>query len=143
MVEGVVAGFPFRGRYAPQHGSLVLSEAVLKAAGAGVGDSVTVEVTRVDDEPEARVPDDLRKALDGHAAAGALWQEITPMARREWVRWIASAKKPETREKRIAVGLDKLNNGMRRPCCFPGLNFVTKGLVEPEDTWAPLPSAKR
>jgi hypothetical protein len=75
-------------------------------------------------------------------ASPVRFEEVTPNARREWVRWIASAKQEKTREKRIEVGIDKLSKGMRHPCCFPGLNFVTKGLVEPEETWAPLPATR-
>ncbi|MBI3297009.1 MAG: YdeI/OmpD-associated family protein [Elusimicrobia bacterium] len=38
----------------------------------------------------------------------------------EWICWGTSAKKDETRKRRIAVGLDKMRKGMRRPCCWPG-----------------------
>ncbi len=47
-----------------------------------------------------------------------LWNDITPMARWDWVRWVRAVKTPETRQKHIEVALDKLNKGMRRPCCF-------------------------
>ncbi len=70
--------------------------------------------------PPHTLPADLREALDGDAAAKALWAEITPLARNEWICWVTSAKKEETRAKRITVGLDKLRKGMRRPCCWPG-----------------------
>ncbi len=140
-VEGSIAGFPFR---APlENGTrLKISEALQKAAGAGPGSTVAVEITRVGNEPEVRMPPDLKKALAASPKAQALWEDITPMARREWVRWVASAKQEETRARRIEVGIDKLLHGMRRPCCFPGLNFVTKGLVPPEDTWTALPGQK-
>lgn len=141
MVEGTIQGFPFRAPFEPGEG-LRISETLQKASGAKEGASVAVEITRVGDEPEVMAPADLLEALALAPPAQKLWPEITPMARREWVRWIASAKQEETRARRIEVGIDKLSKGMRRPCCFPGLNWVTKDLVSPDETWAPLPSAK-
>jgi Bacteriocin-protection, YdeI or OmpD-Associated len=47
-----------------------------------------------------------------------LWQDITPMARWEWVRWINATKNPEARRRRVEVGISKLRSGKRRPCCF-------------------------
>ncbi len=120
----------------------MLTPAQQKAAGAKECDPVVLEITRIGDTPEVLVPIDLIEALSDSPEAATLWGEITPMARREWVRWIASAKQEETRARRIEVGIDKLTGGMRRPCCFPGLNWVTKDHVTPEETWAPLPSRK-
>lgn len=139
-VEGTLDGFPFR---APvEDGRLIVSKALQAAAGTHPGDTATIEITRIDEEPEVRVPSDFQEALERATAARVLFEEVTPNARREWVRWIASAKQEKTREKRIGVGINKLSKGMRRPCCFPGINFVTKGLVEPEETWAALPGAR-
>jgi hypothetical protein len=140
VVEGLLDGFPFRSPL--EDGRVVLSAAIQAAAGTKPGKTASVEITRVDEEPEVRVPSDFQSALEKNVAEKNLFEEITPNARREWVRWVASAKQEKTREKRIAVGIDKLSKGVRRPCCFPGLNFVTKGLVEPEETWAPLPGAR-
>ena len=66
------------------------------------------------------LPADLRAALQSSAQALAAWQDITPLARNEWICWIESAKKSETREKRIAWGCSSLEEGKRRPCCWPG-----------------------
>ncbi|MBP5993625.1 MAG: YdeI/OmpD-associated family protein [Candidatus Moranbacteria bacterium] len=66
------------------------------------------------------VPADWRKALTATPLAHALWQDITPLARNEWICWILDAKKEETRKRRIEVGLSKLKSGMRRPCCWAG-----------------------
>ena len=140
MIEGTMAGFPFR---APlEGGEIRISQTLLKACNVKEGDAVTVELTRIGDEPEVMVPDDLQEALNKAPKAQSLWKVVTPMARREWVRWIASAKQEETRMRRIEVGIDKLTKGMRRPCCFPGLNWVTKDHVSPDETWAALPSTK-
>ena len=66
------------------------------------------------------VPGDLRKVLSSDPKMLSAWQDITPLARNEWICWIESAKKQETRERRINVGRSKLLSGMRRPCCWVG-----------------------
>ena len=66
------------------------------------------------------LPADLRDALDSDADAKRLWLDITPLARNEWICWVSSARKEETRQRRIEVGLDKMRKGLRRPCCWPG-----------------------
>lgn len=66
------------------------------------------------------LPDDLRAALEGDEAARATWLDITPLARNEWICWVESAKKAETRHKRIVWGGENLRDGKRRPCCWPG-----------------------
>jgi len=68
------------------------------------------------------VPQDLATAL---AAAPQkiqdLWNETTPMARWEWVRWVNATKNPETRRRRVDVSISKMKSGKRRPCChLPG-----------------------
>lgn len=66
------------------------------------------------------VPEDLEEALKSQPEALAGWNDITPLARNEWICWIESAKKLETRRKRIAWGCSNLRDGKRRPCCWPG-----------------------
>lgn len=66
------------------------------------------------------MPADLKAALQANPKALAAWQDITPLARNEWICWVDSAKKAETREKRIAWGCESLEEGKRRPCCWPG-----------------------
>lgn len=67
-----------------------------------------------------QLPPDFRKALLSDKKALALWQDITPLARNEWICWVTSGKKAETRKHRIEVGLSKMDGGMRRPCCWAG-----------------------
>ena len=67
-----------------------------------------------------KMPEDLRKALIGSSKALTLWEDITPLARNEWICWVTSGKKMETRDIRIKKALSKLNSGMRRPCCWAG-----------------------
>ncbi len=66
------------------------------------------------------LPDDFRKAIESNAKVAKLWQEITPLARNEWICWVTSPKQAATRARRIVVGIDKMQGGMRRPCCWPG-----------------------
>ena len=66
------------------------------------------------------LPTDLKKALTSNAKALETWEDITPLARNEWICWIESAKKQDTREKRIRIAYENLGAGKRRPCCWPG-----------------------
>jgi uncharacterized protein YdeI (YjbR/CyaY-like superfamily) len=66
------------------------------------------------------LPDDLGAALAADPAALATWRDVTPLARNEWICWVTSPKRPETRVKRIAWGVENLRDGKRRPCCWPG-----------------------
>lgn len=66
------------------------------------------------------LPDDLAAALLADAAALAAWEDITPLARNEWICWVISAKKAETRSRRIMWGCENLRAGKRRPCCWAG-----------------------
>lgn len=63
---------------------------------------------------------DLGKAISATPKARSLWQDITPLARNEWICWVISGKKAETRGIRIEKTLSKLSGGMRRPCCWAG-----------------------
>jgi len=66
------------------------------------------------------LPDDLRVVLVEDAAARAKWDDITPLARNEWICWVQSVKKAETRAHHIARLQSELKEGKRRPCCWPG-----------------------
>lgn len=66
------------------------------------------------------LPADLRQALVSSPKVLALWEDITPLARNEWICWVTSGKKAETRDIRIKKGISKLKSGMRRPCCWAG-----------------------
>lgn len=66
------------------------------------------------------LPADLRVSLTASPTALAAWQDITPLARNEFICWVEDAKKPETRERRIRRTREELEEGQRRPCCWPG-----------------------
>jgi uncharacterized protein YdeI (YjbR/CyaY-like superfamily) len=67
-----------------------------------------------------QVPSDLRAALTSDPAALAKWEDITPLARNEWICWTMSVKKPETRRQHIERVCADLKASKRRPCCWPG-----------------------
>lgn len=66
------------------------------------------------------VPTDLKKLFATNLQVLTAWQNITPLARNEWLCWIMSAKKSETRERRIRIMCENLVTGKRRPCCWAG-----------------------
>jgi uncharacterized protein YdeI (YjbR/CyaY-like superfamily) len=67
-----------------------------------------------------KVPTDLRKTLAAAKGIRVVWEDITPLARNEWLCWIESAKKSETRSRRIKIMCENLLAGKRRPCCWAG-----------------------
>lgn len=72
------------------------------------------------------VPEDLIKILQADHQLLKLWQNITPLARNEWLCWIEDAKLETTRLKRIKRLQTDLKNGKRRPCCWPGCSHRVK-----------------
>ena len=66
------------------------------------------------------LPADLREALIASAAALEAWKDITPLARNEFICWVEDAKQDTTRERRIRRTGEELEEGQRRPCCWPG-----------------------
>ena len=127
MVKGTLNGVPFKtllepdGMYAPGKKPshwFKPDKTLLNDAQAASGDTVTVEIEPTDEWIEPEVPEDVKKALSTSSKAEALWKDITPLARWDWIRWVRAVKTEETRKKHLDVMLDKLNKGMRRPCCF-------------------------
>lgn len=66
------------------------------------------------------IPHDLTKALTSAKAAVSAWEDITPLARNEWICWVEEAKQEETRKQRIRRTKEELIEGKRRPCCWMG-----------------------
>jgi hypothetical protein len=77
------------------------------------------------------VPADLREALTSDPKALTLWEGITPLARNEWICWVISVKKPETRREHVERVVTELKEGMRRPCCWIGCIHRTDKSVSP------------
>lgn len=134
-VEGTINGHPFRAALEPNtSGShwLRMNKAMLKGAGAYAGD--TVKLAILEPEPEPTVPDDLRNALTVSHKAKTLWDDLTTMSRRDWVRWIESAKQPKTRTRRVTRTVEQLSEGKRRACCVNVYEFMLHRIREDEQT---------
>lgn len=134
-VEGTANGYPFKAALAPDgRGShwLKVPRKLREGAGAEPGDVVAFTIARTGKEPEARVPADLGNALSSAPKARALWNAITPAARRDWIDWITSARKAETRARRVAGACDMLAKGKRRVCCFDRSGIYGGSFCAPE-----------
>lgn len=66
------------------------------------------------------LPDDLNDALIADKEALSLWDSLTPLSRNEWICWVISPKKAETRAGHIVRLIAELKGGKRRPCCWIG-----------------------
>lgn len=66
------------------------------------------------------IPRDFRDKLNSHTKSLATWNDITPLAKNEWLCWIESVKKVETRTKHVQRAIEDLARGKRRPCCWAG-----------------------
>jgi uncharacterized protein YdeI (YjbR/CyaY-like superfamily) len=96
---------------------------------------------------EPRVPTDLRKALAVTPMAKAQWSDLTPIARRDFISWMDSAKQPQTRRRRIERAASMLVAGKRRPCCYSivSLNLYTALAASPmaKAQWSDLTPIER
>jgi uncharacterized protein YdeI (YjbR/CyaY-like superfamily) len=73
-----------------------------------------------------KLPKDFKTKILSDNKMFSVWQDITPLARDEWICWVESPKKIETRVHRIEVAQTKLKSGMRRPCCWQGCSHRKK-----------------
>jgi hypothetical protein len=135
-IEGTINGFPFEAVLEPDGQKshwFKVDRKLREAARADAGDVVTLKIAPAADEPEPTIPADLRKALAAAAPkARKLWLDITPIARRDWIHWITSAKQEETRARRIKNACSMLAAGKRRVCCFDRSGFYSKSLSAPK-----------
>ena len=109
LVEGTINGALFQAVLEPDgRGShwFTVSEAIRAAANAAVGETVTLAIAPTTDWPEPNVPQDLQQALAASPEAQGLWEDITPLARWDWIRWIGATRNPQTRQRRVAVAVD-------------------------------------
>ena len=73
-----------------------------------------------------KVPADLKKALVADPKALVKWEDITPLARNEWICWTEYVKTDKTRAEHVKRVCSELKEGIRRPCCWPGCPHRTK-----------------
>jgi hypothetical protein len=144
MVSGTLNKIPFKallepdGKYGPNLKPshwFSPSKKLLEEAKVKVGDTVEVELEPTKEWVEPEVPTDVSKALSTSKKAKDIWDDITPSARWDWIRWVRAVKTEETRKKHLEVMLDKLNKGVRRPCCF---NRNMCSVPEVSKNWALL-----
>ena len=99
------------------------------------------------EESEPKVPTDLRKALAADLVAKGKWSDLTPIARRDFITWIDSAKQPKTRRRRIERACSMLAAGKRRPCCFAivslDLHLALKATPKAKTQWSDLTPIER
>ncbi len=134
-VEGTINGHRFQATLEPDGQLshwLPVSRAWHEAAGADVGDIVTLELGPVAMEPEPDIPPDFQQALAAAPEARTVWRETTTIARLDWIHWITSAKQLKTRAKRIADACDMLASGKKRVCCFDPSGYYSKALRAPD-----------
>src|SRR5579875_882854 len=82
-----------------------------------------------------KLPPDLRKALAASPKALAAWENITPLARNEWICWTISVKTPATRANHVLRTISQLTEGKRRPCCWLGCIHRTDKAMSPSQKW--------
>jgi Domain of unknown function (DUF1905)/Bacteriocin-protection, YdeI or OmpD-Associated len=134
-VEGTFNGKPFATTLEPdgQGGHwLKLQESIASSLGVKAGDAVELVIAPAIVEPEPVVPEDVQTALESaHPKAMETWLNTSAIARRDWIKWITSGKKAETRLKRIEVAISKMSAGSKRPCCFDRSGMYDKSLSCP------------
>lgn len=132
-VEGVMNGQPFRALMEPDPSGghwLHVNKAMRRGAAADVGDTVRLAI--LGPEPEPTLAEDFRDALVASPDAEALWKDLTLLGRLDRVRWIGSARKPETRARRIGRAVEQLSSGDRRACCVNVYEFMLDRIREDE-----------
>ncbi len=75
--------------------------------------------------------EDVRAALSSDAKALAAWEDLTPLARNEWICWVTFVKKEETRKEHVTRMISQLKEGKRRPCCWIGCIHRTDKPISP------------
>ncbi|MFA5877169.1 MAG: YdeI/OmpD-associated family protein [Candidatus Paceibacterota bacterium] len=101
----------------------------------------------VEEKPEPKVPSDLQKILATNPKAKMLWSGLTPIAHRDFISWIESAKQIETRKRRVLSIPSRLLSGKRRPCCYAlvPMSFYKALGASPQAklTWSSLTPTER
>lgn len=89
------------------------------------------------------LPADLRKALLADKKALLAWEDITPLARNEWICWTISVKTLETRKEHVTRVVSELKEGIRRPCCWAGCPHRTDKKLSPSQKFVLSKRAKK
>src|SRR4051812_31189436 len=89
------------------------------------------------------LPADVRTALKADPKALAAWEDLTPLARNEWICWVISVKTPKTREDHVKRVISELKEGVRRPCCWVGCTHRTDKKLSPSQKFVLRKHAKK
>jgi hypothetical protein len=117
-VTGTLEGVAFESSTMPMGGGRVclgVHKATRQAAGKTFGNRVRVDLERDDTPREVEVPEDLAQALSRDAVAREVYEALSFTHRNEYARWVAEAKRPETRERRVRQSLEMLRAGVKTP----------------------------
>lgn len=120
MVEATINNIDFKVPLEPDGiGShwFKVSETLCEEIGLKVGNMISLSIRPTTTWIEPEVPEDLISSLS-LSKVQTQWNNITPKARWEWMRWIRSTDNPQTRQKRIKTACSMLESGKKRPCCF-------------------------
>ncbi len=134
-VDGTINGHHFQATLEPDGQLshwLQVSRELCEAAGASIGDIVSLELIPVEMEPEPDVPPDFQEALAASPEACRVWNDTTTIARLDWIHWITSAKQIKTRAKRIDDACNMLASGKKRVCCFDQSGYYSKAFCAPD-----------
>ena len=82
-----------------------------------------------------KLPPDLQKALSSAPKSLAVWEDITPLARNEWICWTISVTGADSRKDHVKRTVSELIEGMRRPCCWLGCTHRTDKKLSPSQKW--------
>lgn len=83
-----------------------------------------------------KLPTDLQKALSSNPKSVLAWEDLTPLARNEWICWVTFVKRQETRKDHVKRTVSELKQGKRRPCCWLGCIHRKDKPVSPSVKWA-------
>ncbi|HRH23258.1 MAG TPA: YdeI/OmpD-associated family protein [Candidatus Magasanikbacteria bacterium] len=86
---------------------------------------------KISDGVVHKLPADLRKIFATDRIALAKWEDLTPLARNEWICWVTFVKKEETRKEHVTRLIKEIKEGKRRPCCWIGCIHRTDKAVSP------------
>lgn len=134
-VEGTIDAKPFHVTLEPDGNGghwFKVDEELQASANLKPGSTVDLVIAPMKEEPEPKVPEDFQAALaSAPEKARTTWAATTAVARRDWISWISSGKKAETRGKRIEVAMSKLDAGSKRACCFDRSGMYSKEMSCP------------
>lgn len=134
-VKGTINGHGFQATLDPDGQLshwLKISKDLQVSAGVAIDDTLLIEISPMEHEPEPEMPPDLERALKGSSLACRVWDDTTTIARLDWIHWIESAKQAKTRAKRVADAAKMLAEGKKRVCCFDQSGFYSKSLSAPK-----------